>query len=133
MQKEQVHLAGDEAGRTSVESGDSVPQGEGSVFALADLACAMPWEDKSPISTRLAFKDAVTPELFVELVQALRNWLGTPDDPNAGWRGSGGTHELYACEYCNAKHGDCTQIPHKPSCPIPAARAAVAQALGDKQ
>jgi hypothetical protein len=65
-----------------------------------------------------------------DLLEALQNWLGTPDDPKAGWHGSGGTQELFACEYCNAKHGDCTQVPHAPTCPITQARAAIAKATG---
>ena len=64
------------------------------------------------------------------LSEALQNWLGSPDDPKAGWQGSGGTRELFACPYCNAKHGDCTLIPHSSSCPIPPARAALEQAKG---
>lgn len=67
-----------------------------------------------------------------DLLEALEKWLGPSDDPNAGWRGSGGDHEVYACEYCNAKHGDCTQIPHSDTCPIPRARAAIAKATGQK-
>jgi hypothetical protein len=59
------------------------------------------------------------------LRSALLNLVGTPDDPNAGWRGAGGTNEVYACEYCNQKHGDCTAIPHLPHCPVPAAHAAL--------
>jgi hypothetical protein len=43
-----------------------------SVAELAADACAMPWEDKAPFSARYAFKEAVTPELFTELLEALR-------------------------------------------------------------
>lgn len=70
-------------------------------------------------------------ERINRLREALEKWLGPADDPNAGWHGSGGTHEVYACEYCNAKHGDCTQIPHRESCPIPAARAALRETQED--
>lgn len=62
-----------------------------------------------------------------ELVEALRKLCGTPDDPLNGWQGSGGTHEVFACEYCNAKHGDYTKVPHSPTCPIPFASAALSR------
>lgn len=38
---------------------------------LAEDASKMPWEDEAPIMKRLAFKDAITPEAFVELLGAL--------------------------------------------------------------
>lgn len=46
-----------------------------SVAALAVEACAMPWEDKAPFSVRYAFTEAVTPELFVELLDALSSFV----------------------------------------------------------
>lgn len=42
----------------------------GSVANLADAAYKLPWEDKSPIGHRLKFQSAVTPELFMELLEA---------------------------------------------------------------
>lgn len=52
--------------------------------------------------------------------EAMLRLIGTLDDPNAGWRGSEGTDELFACEFCGQKHIDCTKVPHMPHCPIPA-------------
>lgn len=49
-----------------------------SVAELASDACAMPWEDKAPFSVRYAFKEAITPELFTELVEALEMLLEAP-------------------------------------------------------
>lgn len=56
---------------------------------------------------------------------AIRRLIGTPDDPNIGWRGDG-TTEVYACEFCNSKNSDCTKIEHTKNCPVPAAYAALA-------
>lgn len=65
------------------------------------------------------------------LLEALKRLCGTADDPNNGWRGQG-TNELFGCEYCGAKHVDCTQIEHGISCPIPEAHAAISAATGGR-
>lgn len=44
-----------------------------SIADLAADACAMPWEDRAPFSARYAFKEAVTPEVFVELLKELEH------------------------------------------------------------
>lgn len=67
-------------------------------------------------------------DLVSQLVGALEKLCGTSDDPRNGWRGTGGTDVLFACEYCGAKHEDCTKIEHTNSCPIPTARAALTAA-----
>jgi hypothetical protein len=64
------------------------------------------------------------------LLEALQKLVGTPEDPSNGWRGTGGTDVLFACEYCGEKHEDCTAIQHKPNCPVPFARAAILAATG---
>jgi hypothetical protein len=43
-----------------------------SIADLAADACAMPWEDRAPFNARYAFREAVTPELFTELLQAAK-------------------------------------------------------------
>lgn len=69
-------------------------------------------------------------EMVKELKAALNRWLGTADDPNAGWRGTGGSDVLFACEHCGEKHEDCTKIDHTDDCPITLARAALAKCEG---
>lgn len=61
------------------------------------------------------------------LESALMQLVGTPEDPNNGWRGIGGTDLLFACEYCGSSSEDCTAIEHLTSCPIPAARDLINQ------
>jgi hypothetical protein len=43
-----------------------------SIADLASDACAMPWEDRAPFNARYAFQQAVTPELFIEILGALK-------------------------------------------------------------
>lgn len=57
---------------------------------------------------------------------ALEELLGPEDDPRIGWSGRNGTNEVFACEFCGATHGDCTQIQHTERCFITKARAALA-------
>jgi hypothetical protein len=72
-------------------------------------------------------------EVNQELLEALQLLVGSQDDPNNGWRGSQGTENLFDCEYCHAKHLDCTKIEHSDLCPIPQARAAIAKATGESK
>lgn len=69
-------------------------------------------------------------EMVKELKAALNLWLGTADNPNAGWRGAGGSDVLFACEHCGEKHEDCTKLEHADDCPITLARAALAKCEG---
>ena len=71
-------------------------------------------------------------EMMKELKAALNLWLGTADNPNAGWRGAGGSDALFACEHCGKKHEDCTRLEHACDCPITLARAALAKCEGVK-
>lgn len=71
-------------------------------------------------------------EMVKELKAALNLLLGTADDPNAGWRGAGGSDVLFACEHCGEKHEDCTKLEHADDCPITLARAALAKCEGVK-
>lgn len=71
-------------------------------------------------------------EMMKELKAALNLWLGTADNPNAGWRGAGGSDVLFACEHCGKKHEDCTRLEHACDCPITLARAALAKCEGVK-
>ena len=71
-------------------------------------------------------------EMVKELKAALNLWLGTADNPNAGWRGAGGSDVLFACEHCGKKHEDCTRLEHACDCPITLARAALAKCEGVK-
>jgi hypothetical protein len=38
---------------------------------LAEQAVKMPWEDRAPYECRRAFKDAIEPEQFLEMLAAL--------------------------------------------------------------
>ncbi len=69
-------------------------------------------------------------EMVKELKAALNLWLGTANEPNAGWRGAGGSDVLFACEHCGNKHEDCTRLEHACDCPITLARAALAKCEG---
>lgn len=69
-------------------------------------------------------------EMVKELKAALNLWLGTANEPNAGWRGAGGSDVLFACEHCGKKHEDCTRLEHACDCPITLARAALAKCEG---
>lgn len=71
---------------------------------------------------------AAAPDLLV----ALKRLVGTPSDPNNGWRGDAKTsNEHFRCEYCGVEDLDCVALPHTDQCPISAARAAIARATGE--
>jgi len=59
------------------------------------------------------------------LRRALHALVGSPNDYNNGWRGRG-NHNLFACEYCGRTAADDKDIEHKPTCPVPPARKALA-------
>lgn len=51
------------------------------------------------------------------LVDALRAYIGSEEDPNIGWIGSGASHkDLFKCETCYQEHLDCSQIEHTKYC-----------------
>jgi len=76
------------------------------------------------VSALVAERDALAAESKA-LQDALFGLIGHADDPNCGWRGTAGTSDLYACEYCREKHEDCTKIEHADWCPVPPARKAI--------
>ena len=58
--------------------------------------------------------------------------FGSEDDPNIGWRGECGDDiGRFYCEFCAARHHECTEQPHEDDCPITIARAALALAKGE--
>lgn len=83
-------------------------------------------KDRDYLSTSERLRAQVN-EQRDELLIALRNLVGTPDAPNSGWRGTGGTDILFACEHCRAKDIDCAAIKHKPECPVSHAFAVIAK------
>lgn len=94
---------------------------------LQEICAVGPTESGREQQIANALLIAAAPDLLVALLKL----MGTPDDPNCGWRGTGGTDTLFACEFCHELHEDCTLIPHTETCPIPFARAALAKATGD--
>ena len=109
----------------------------GGVIASAELSCK---QEISEANARLLAEagtvfhnTGLSPVQLVEMVKelkaALNLWLGTANEPNAGWRGAGGD-VLFACEHCGKKHEDCTRLEHACDCPITLARAALAKCEG---
>lgn len=61
-----------------------------SIKHLAEHAEKMPWEDKAPLDARMAFQDSMTPELFMQMFQALyaaETVLRYLPDLNTNWGG----------------------------------------------
>jgi len=60
------------------------------------------------------------------------DWPADVLDENLGWRGENPiTADHFQCEFCGECDLDCTLIPHKPECPVLAARAATLARAGD--
>jgi len=90
--------------------------------ATLGLCLSIDQSQRADILAKLAAERAEV----VRLRKTLASLVGTPEDPNNGWRGNAKTSdEHFACEYCGSEHLDCTLIEHKWNCPVPGARAAL--------
>jgi len=64
-----------------------------SVVLLAREAEKMPWEDRAPLFARMAFQEAITPELFIQLFDAMDRLHGWAQAQNPDTH-FGGDHPI---------------------------------------